>query len=121
MRDPTAHGRAHVNHVRDPSDQCVEFTTDGGGFPTASGVIKSQRLLAEGPPGPTYECPPQVLAMLIEPPLESLAKVRATVDETARAYRGHAVLVELRAVFPWDLALARWEDDGGRLDRKHER
>lgn len=117
MIDPTiAHGRTQVKHGRDPSDQCGESTTTG------RMIADSQRLLAQGSCRPTYESPPRLFAMLIDPSLEPVAKARGVGEENTRAQRGHAVIVEgRRARFPWDVALARWEDDGGRLDRRHER
>lgn len=94
--------------------QCGDFTV------RADVVAASQRLLAEGCPGSQFECPPELLAGLLEPTfLESLERAGSDLDRTREiavfdAPHGHALRISVRAVPRLDtINLLRWEDDGG--------
>ncbi len=97
-------------------DQCGDFTVG------ADVVAESQRLLADGCPGSEFECPPELLANLLEPTyLESLKRDgsspgRANEIVVRQVSRGHALRVAVRPMpMPDTRNLSRWEDDGGSI------
>lgn len=104
-----------------------------GDFAIGADVIaESQRMLAEGCPGSPYECPPEVLAPLLEPSaLASLERAWADLEATrggrsrqiAFGEPPHVPVGEPRHV-PVDateqgdaMALDRWENEGGTAPR----
>lgn len=95
-------------------DQCGDFTVG------ADVVAESQRLLADGCPGSGFECPPELLANLLEPAhLESLERTGRGSGPgneivVRQVSRGHVLRVPVRPVPEPDARnLSRWEDDGG--------
>lgn len=78
-------------------DQCGDFTVG------ADVVAESQRLLAEGCPGSEFECPPGLLAELLEPTfLASLESDQERAQEVAvrQVSRGHSLRVVVRPRHP---------------------
>lgn len=101
-------------HVR--CRQCGDFHI------SAEVIANSQRLLAEGCPGSSYECPPQLFATLLEPSaLASLERAWSALESTVRSpVRDVSPADSLRvAVYPNDKmnprAICRREDDGGSI------
>lgn len=107
-------------------DQCGDFTVP------ADVIAQSQRLLAKGCPGSTFECPPTLFAMLLpRSVLESLERAWAAVESAARSPVQHVRVADTASVNemvssrdfaltgtdagkqPEARAIARWEDDGG--------
>ena len=95
-------------------DQCGDFTVG------ADVVAESQRLLADGCPGSEFECPPELLANLLEPVfLESLERDGSGPGRdheivVRQVARGHALRVAVRPMPEPDARnVSRWEDDGG--------
>ena len=67
--------------------QCGEFAV------RADVIAESQRLLARGCPGSTYECPPALLATLLEPTaLASLERAWSALEGGAHAPAEHVQL-----------------------------
>lgn len=102
-------------------DQCGEFAV------RADVIAESQRLLERGCPGSTYECPPALLATLLERnALESLERAWTTLQSTAHG-PVQQVLVDDALRVPRQAAkdepappdeplrrdMSRWDDDGG--------
>ncbi len=100
--------------------QCGEFAV------RADVIAESQRLLEQGCPGSTYECPPALLATLLErSALESLEQAWTTLASTAhdpvqQVTLDDALHVPRQATegapapdeeLRWDVS--RWDDDGG--------
>lgn len=87
-------------------EQCGDFTVG------ADVIADSQRLLEEGCPGSSYECPPAVFAELLSE--SALASLQSEAQGTVRRISvdwscvGACSLESLKS-----RAICRWEDDGG--------
>lgn len=94
-------------------DQCGDFTVG------ADVIAESQRLLAQGCPGSSYECPPTLFASLLEPSaVDALQRAWSALERTVRSPVREVSADALRiALAPNDKqdprAVLRWEDDGG--------
>ncbi|PKN53834.1 MAG: hypothetical protein CVU56_29780, partial [Deltaproteobacteria bacterium HGW-Deltaproteobacteria-14] len=91
MTDILEHVDVHV-----ACDQCGDYTL------SAAVVAESQNLLECGCPGSSYECPPALIATLVEPAaLRSLERAWREVEQSAQRRADGALLhdrprVELR-------------------------
>src|SRR5690606_41180898 len=102
-------------------DSCGDFTVG------ADVVAESQHLLAAGCPGSTHECPPQLLASLLDPSaVESLLQASSEPEVAARvpiqqSSTSKAVRVVVRPNDKLDAqAIPRWEADGGAVPRTQQ-
>jgi hypothetical protein len=94
-------------------DRCGDFTVG------ADVIAESQRLLAEGCPGSSYECPPSLLATLL--PQSVLESLESAWSELQRATRSPVRQLSFddspRVASANDRldprSISRWEDDGG--------
>ena len=95
-------------------DQCGDFTVG------ADVIAESQRLLAAGCPGSSFECPPTLFATLLpEAVLESFERAWVELESAARSpvrriEVGEASSVSVHTGSETEQrAISRWEDDGG--------
>jgi hypothetical protein len=94
-------------------NQCGDFTVG------ADVIAESQRLLAQGCPGSSYECPPTLFATLLEPSaIDALQRAWSALERTVRSPVREVSADALRiALAPNDQqdprAVLRWDDDGG--------
>lgn len=95
-------------------EQCGEFTVG------ADVIAESQRLLAGGCPGSSFECPPTLFATLLpRSALESFERAWVELESAARSPVRHLAVGEESSVTvaagfePERRAISRWEDDGG--------
>jgi hypothetical protein len=94
-----------------------------GDFSVGADVIaESQRLLAAGCPGSTYECPPTLFATLLDPAaLEALERAWRALEDAARSPVRHISIDDpLRVAVQLSeqldaRSIRRWEDDGGHI------
>lgn len=86
-------------------DGCGDFTVG------ADVIAESQRLLAQGCPGSPHECPPQLLATLLDPSaLEWLEQARSTLEDAAvRAARCASVDADLHLAVPHPIGSLAFE------------
>ncbi|HEU5073142.1 MAG TPA: hypothetical protein VFU02_03200 [Polyangiaceae bacterium] len=95
-------------------DQCGDFTVG------ADVIADSQRMLADGCPGSSHECPPTLLATLLpQAALQSLEKAWRDLESAARR-PVRQITIEESSQIPTRPAdqvdpriISRWEDDGG--------
>lgn len=97
-------------------DQCGDFTVG------ADVIAESQRLLARGCPGSSFECPPTLFATLLpEAVLESFERAWVELESAAHNPVRRVEVSEASSVRvgadsePEQRAISRWEDDGGRV------
>lgn len=97
-------------------DQCGDFTVG------ADVIAESQRILAGGCPGSSYECPPSLFATLLpRQALESFERAWSDLERTARSPVQQITIEDLPHVLIRPdgqldpRAIARWEDDGGHV------
>lgn len=93
-------------------DQCGDFTV------RADVIAESQRLLAQGCPGSSYECPPTLFATLLEPSaIDALQRawsaLESTVGSPVREVSADALRIFVSPDKQDPRAVLRWEDDGG--------
>ena len=95
-------------------DQCGDFTVG------ADVIAESQRMLAEGCPGSSYECPPALFATLLpRDALESFEKAWSDLEDAAPSPVRQIAIEEPPHIStrPNDKVdpriIDRWEDDGG--------
>lgn len=95
-------------------DQCGDFTVG------ADVIAESQRLLAHGCPGSSFECPPTLFATLLpRSVLESFERAWVELESAARSPVQHVAVGDEPSVTvaagtePERRAICRWEDDGG--------
>lgn len=95
-------------------DQCGDFSIG------ANLIAESQRMLAEGCPGSSHECPPTLFATLLpRSTLEALEKAWNDLERAVRSPVRQVTIEEpCQVSTPGDGTLdshtiSRWEDDGG--------
>lgn len=94
--------------------QCGDFSVG------ADVIADSQRLLDEGCPGSSYECPPELFARLLsESTLATLQSESSGLQSAEQGSSVRRISVDWSCVAACSLhnlksrAISRWEDDGG--------